>query len=446
MRSRMGLALAAGFGSLLALIGVLGVGALRRTSEMNAQMLEAQRSYEATDAAVRELPANIHLIGILVRDYLLDPSPAAGPFYREQLAKTKGAIERDLSQLRAVGPEQAGKVEQLRRETQEYVDSREPMLAWTPAEKLARSHAFIRDNLIRRRQSIVALARELQALNMLNLRNAHQKQQQRQADLAGFVTRLLLTCLALGLVVAVVASWRVSALERMSTQDRLRAEEAEREQRRLAARVVQTQEDERRRISLELHDAVGQMASAVGMELGRLETLHQGSVERFHESLAEAKRINTEVVRAVKEIAGGLRPAVLDDLGLGPAIRAHAREFGRRTGVAPSVRIDGDIEGIPDPHRTCIYRVVQEALNNCARHARASEVIVSLQGKGGEVGVIIRDNGVGFDAEHRAGNGLGLVGIQERARDLGGKFTVKSSPGRGTIIEVKLPLRVQVPA
>ena len=443
MRSRMGLALAAGFGSLLLLIGLLGVGALRRTAAMHQDMLAAQSAYEATDSALRDLPVSIHLMGILVRDYLLDPAPAAGPFYQEQLRKTQQSIESDLSRLRGAGEAQAGKVEQFRRETQEYVDLLKPMLGWTPAEKLTRSHAFIRDNLIRRRQSIVGLARDLQTLNALYLRNAHEARQQSQTNLSGFVTRLLFGCLALGLAVAAVATWRVTALERRSTQDRLRAEEAEREQRRLAARVVQAQEDERKRISLELHDAVGQMASAVGMELGRLETLHESAASQFHESLAEAKRMNTDVVRAIKEIAGGLRPALLDDLGLAPAIRAHAREFARRTGVAPSVRIDGDMEGVPDPQRTCIYRVVQEALNNCARHARASEVIISLQGKAAEVGVIVRDNGVGFVAAHRSGKGLGLMGIQERARDLGGQSTVTSSPGRGTMVEVRLPLHAQ---
>ncbi|MCC6539000.1 MAG: hypothetical protein IT162_15720 [Bryobacterales bacterium] len=437
----MSAALLIGFGSLLFLIGILGFGAMRRTSEMHEQMIAARVAYEETDKAVRDLPAHIHLAGILVRDYVLDPSPSVAPLYREQLAKELQAIEGQLARLGRLSTAPNETVARLQKEAQAYADSLDPMLTWSAEEKVARSYAFIRDNLIRRRESIVSLTQEIAALNAQNLAMAREARERSQADLQQFVRDLLGICLGLGLLVALVSTWRVAALERRTQKERERAEEAEREQRRLAARLVQTQEEERKHIALELHDAVGQMASAVGMELGRLEAAHLQPGAQFHEALAEAKRMNTDVVRAIKDLAGGLRPAMLDDLGLGPALRAHAREASRRTGMPVDVRLDGEIESVPEPHRTCIYRIVQEALNNCGRHAGAKQAIVSLYGSAELVSVTIQDDGVGFDPERRPRAGLGLVGMQERARDLGGKVRITSKPGHGTLVEVELPVR-----
>jgi signal transduction histidine kinase len=150
--------------------------------------------------------------------------------------------------------------------------------------------------------------------------------------------------------------------------------------------------------------------------------------------------MNADVVSAIKDVATGLRPAMLDDLGLGPAIRAHAREVSRRTGVPVDVRLDGEVDRVPEPHRTHVFRIVQEALHNCARHARASHVIVSLYGRPNLVSVAVQDDGVGFDATRPTTTGLGLYGMKERVRDLRGRLNVTSTPGAGTLLEVELPL------
>jgi len=261
-----------------------------------------------------------------------------------------------------------------------------------------------------------------------------------------FIRDFLLICVEGGsLIVAALTTWRVALLNRRERQARERAEEAEREQHRLAMRVVAAQEEERKRISLELHDAVGQLASALGMELGRLESYVLAPPEQFHAKVAEVKEMNSEVVRALKEIASGLRPAMLDQLGLGAAVRSHAREFSRRTGVAAEVRLEGELEAVPEPHRTCIYRIVQEALNNCARHAGARRAVISLSGAQDSVSLTVEDDGAGFDVRKKSNNGLGLVGIAERVRDLSGNLKISSTPGKGTVLEVLLPMK-EVPA
>lgn len=446
MRSGITAALLIGYGCLLLLIAVLGLGAMRQSREMHRQMLDAQRTYEETDQAIRDLPADIHLAGILVRDYVIDPSPAAAPEYKAQLAKEQQAIERHITRLGLLRTVQRERVERLQKETQEYADSLEPMLNWSPEEKLTRSYWFIRQNLIPKRHAIVTLAQELRALNAQNLAAEKADQESRQAALQTFINRLLLICVGLGMTVAALTTWRVTRLEQRTIRERERAEEAEREQRRLAMRVVKAQEEERKQISLELHDAVGQMASAMGMELGWLEAAQQDSPENFQQKLAEIKRMNTDVVRAIKELAGGLRPALLDDLGLGPALRSHVREFARRTGIPVDVRIDGDIDAVPEPHRTCVYRIVQEALNNCGRHAQARHAILSLYGRADMVSVTVQDDGVGFDSTRSSKSGLGLIGIQERVRDLGGVAKITSRLGYGTLLEVEIPIKETVTA
>jgi signal transduction histidine kinase len=131
---------------------------------------------------------------------------------------------------------------------------------------------------------------------------------------------------------------------------------------------------------------------------------------------------------------------MLDDLGLGPALEWQAREFSRRHGVPVTVQLEGALDCLPDGHRTCIYRVVQEALTNIARHAEASEIRVSLHGARDRAFLTVQDNGVGFDFDSRHSRGLGLLGIQERVRELGGAVTWTSQPGRGTMLSAEIPV------
>ena len=443
MKSGLTVVLLLGFGALLFLIGILGVGSIRRANEVYDQMTSAQRAYEEVEEALRDLPADLHLTGILVRDYALDPSATAAPIYKEQLAKEQQRIERDLTRLSMLSSVQKEKVERLQKEIQAYADSLNPSLGWSPREKYGRSFEVIRGTLPKR-QAIVDLAQELSALNAQNLASQRQAGERGRDSLQRFVRNLLWACLALGLLVAVTSARRIMHLEKKSAAERERAVGAERQQHRLAMRVVQVQEDERKRIALELHDAVGQMASALGMELGRIESLSQSSRPEFHEKIREVKQMNADVIRAVKELATGLRPAMLDQLGLGPALRSHAREFERRTNITTAIQTDGELDSIPEPHRTCIYRIVQEALNNCGRHAGAHNVTISLAGGLDLIKLTVRDDGVGFDVARKSETGLGLVGIAERVRDLDGKLKIDSKPGNGTRLEVELPVKESV--
>ncbi|MEO8596502.1 MAG: sensor histidine kinase [Candidatus Solibacter sp.] len=440
MRSRSWLVLLIGFGTLILLIGLLGFGAMRRAQTLHNETLAAHDAYLQTDAVLREIPADLYLGGILIRDYLLDPSHLMAATYREQLLARRSSIHQRLEFLaKRLGEGESARLQQLRIELQAYWESMDPILNWSPGEKAVLSRGFLRQQVLPRREAVVALARDIGEINAANLRKEQQRLRGSQELLQGFLRRTVLLALSLGLLVALISATRVALLERRSEQQRGRAENAEEELRRLSRNLVRTQEEERRSLSRELHDAVGQMLSGMTMELGNMESVI-ASPDKLRVRLDEARQLNAETIRGVRDLAMGLRPAMLDELGLGPALRWQGREFSRRSGVPVVVQIDGDLEGLPETHRTCIYRIVQEALTNCARHAQAKTIRISIYGRLDWVQLSIQDDGVGFDPRQASSRGLGLIGIQERVRELEGKVTVTSQPEKGTILEVEVPV------
>ncbi len=442
MKGRTGPVLAIGFGTLLVLITLSGLAMLRTTRQIYAQIGSLYDDYQRSASTLNELRTEVHLSGVLVRDYLLDPSHLTAGMYREQLLELRSSMSSELEALRGMlGPEDAPKLERLREELDRYWDSLDPLFDWTPREKLAFSSLFLRQHVLPRRNAVLALARELRQLNEANLKRQRAEIDRKQAELPKQLGRMLAVTLLLGLIVSAVSIRRIHALEHRTEREWRRAEQAEQELRRLSQELVRAQEEERKAISRELHDEVGQMLTALRMEVRNLEQLRDAPAEQFHERVEEARRLSETALRAVRDLAMGLRPSMLDDLGLGPAVEWQAREFSRRFGVPVTVELDGALENLPERHRTCVYRVVQEALTNCARHARARSIRVTIHGREESVIVTVQDDGIGFDPAEAAGRGLGLLGIQERVRELGGRVDIFSQPGRGTLLTAEVPLR-----
>jgi signal transduction histidine kinase len=140
-------------------------------------------------------------------------------------------------------------------------------------------------------------------------------------------------------------------------------------------------------------------------------------------------------------LALGLRPSMLDDFGLQAALEWLARDFMARSGTNVDLAIDGDFDSLPDKYRTCMYRIVQEAMTNCARHADARHIHIGVNREGDQLQVSIADDGIGVDPGH-LGRGLGLRGIEERVKELQGTLTISRGPRRGTTLIARLPLPV----
>lgn len=440
MKSRSSLVLAFGFGILVVLIAVLGFGAIRRARAIYNEMEATQDSYLETESFRRDIVADMYLADILVRDYLLDPSPQNAPRHRQELLEIRSSLQSRLDTLsQKMGEADNPGLARLNDEVQGYWDSLDPIFDWTPQQKAEMSWSFLRHKVLPRRKAVVELAREVAKLNRENLDKERQRIRRSQQIFRDFLMRMMWFALPLGTGVALVTIYRVGVLERRHDEQTRRIEETENNLRRLSRKLVQAHETERKSLSRELHDEVGQTLTALGIELGNLQSLRSSGPDQFRGQVEELKRLNAEAMRVIRDLAMGLRPSMLDDLGLGPALEWQGREFSRHTGVATTVTVEAATDDLPEAHRTCIYRVVQEALTNCAKHAKANHVTVGVTGDHDDVAVVVQDDGVGFVPEARR-SGLGLIGIEERVQELEGRVTIESHPGHGTTLRVQIPV------
>jgi signal transduction histidine kinase len=425
---------------LLGLMLVPALTALRRSEQIYREIRSNQEQFQNSQRAFEALSQNVFTISITIREFLLDNSPDAGRTYLARLSANWEQVQSNVSRLRQILPSgETGVLLRLERELDAYRSSIVSIFGWTPQQRAERGAYFLREEQRPRRQSILAVAAELADLDS----SLYEQQQRRTAESESRfredLLRSVFFALLAGVVVSAAGILRIRWLERRAHQQHQQAEQTGEEMRSLSVRLRHAQEEERRTISRELHDEVGQKLTAMRMELGALERLRTAGHGEFSIALTQVKELAEHSLRMIRDIATGLRPSVLDDLGLGAALQKQAREFSKRTGTPVSVTIDGGFAGLTDRQRTYVYRIVQEALTNCAKHARAHQISVRLLGRGEQVELTVIDDGTGFDRVKAAHSGLGLIGIEERVRELGGVIAVQSSPNRGTTIHVTIP-------
>jgi signal transduction histidine kinase len=391
-----------------------------------------ERHYRVAEALMR-LRSDLYLAGILKRDFLLDRNETQAPVYGEQFGALSKSADRSLRVLhQELGREQPTALERLRTEVNKYMRPLEQALDWEPVEAAGLRWYLLRMQL-RQRTTALQLAGEIESLNSNSLR----EQQRRIADAEQDFRRTLLlisgACIVLGILIAGYTLVHIGRLE--SDSDKMQSE-----LRRLSHQVVKVQENERRSISRELHDEVGQMLTGLRMELANLNGPALQHDPENSQRLQEAKRLTERTLQSVRDLAMLLRPSMLDDLGLSPAINWYAREFSRRSGLPIDVTITGDVDALPDDVRTCVYRVIQEALTNVARHAQAHRIRLSVRREGESVTAAVEDDGIGFNTAQTRLPGVGLLGIHERVQELSGKVHLASSPGKGTRVLVQIPV------
>ncbi len=226
---------------------------------------------------------------------------------------------------------------------------------------------------------------------------------------------------------------------------RVRAEEAlsrsREEVRELGATAHQAREQEKSRIARELHDELAQSLTALQMDVAWCKERLPDAQEALAKKLERMEKLLDTTVTATRRIAADLRPLMLDDLGLLPAVEWLVDNFTQRTGVPCELAVSTSDLKLHNAHATAVFRIVQESLANIAKHARASRAEVAIEENGSEVTISVRDDGLGFSPQDpRKPNSFGLAGLRERAYLLGGEAAIISAPGRGTNIEVRLPV------
>lgn len=361
----------------------------------------------------------------------------AAKAYNKQLAALEAKTESNLAELKSLRPQQSSRaIDRLEGALRVYLDAVGLEFRKAPEDEEA---DFMDDGFGWETMPIFAIAEELGKLNDENFESRRRDLSRSVLSLQNDIWETMLTALVLGTIIAGTSVFRISSLEKESAAHQNASYQAEVRLRHLSQQLVSSQEQERKALSRELHDEIGQLLTALRMELGNLERTQGARGLENDPHLDQAKKLAESTLRTTRDIAMGLRPAMLDILGLGPALEWQAREYSRRYNTPIQLEVDGDLRDVPDPHRTYVYRIVQEGLTNCARHASAKNIHVRLEDSSGTLAVVVEDDGVGFDQDGGVKYGLGLLGITERVRELCGQVSIASAPGKGTRISVMLP-------
>jgi signal transduction histidine kinase len=429
-----------GFGGLIALLGFAGVSGLSVVREIQIRNQRIRTDYVERSRVLEQLRSDIYLSGTYVRDFLLETDNAPAESYRTEFERTREHIKQGVAEYQAMPhPLEAGVFPYLTKALSGYFDALKPALQWNADERRRLGPAFMHTEVLTRRMTMINLANQVSQVNQRQLESGNRLVEQLFWSFRRRLVLVLILTVSVGVLLAGFSTYRILQLEREAGQRLKEVVQARREAQDLSARLVDAQEHERRNISRELHDEVGQSLSALLLGIGNVsKTRSVADDAGLQEQMHSLRRLAEKSVTVVRNISLLLRPSMLDDLGLIPALQWQAREFSRTTEMRVSVASEGISDHLPEEYKTCIYRVVQEALHNCQRHAEAKNVRIQVQQMPDALMLAIQDDGRGFKPERD--RGLGLLGIEERVHRLNGTLFIDSEEGKGTLLSIALPM------
>ena len=432
-------ALGAGFGGLLTIMALAGIYGIRVLQQIRRDDNQIRRQFLLKNHALNDVRSQLYLSGTYVRDYLLEPEPSRAETYRASLEGVHRQMDSALESFgHQLEPDQTKYYTELSAGLSNYWQILAPIFDWDSSQRRREGYAFLRDEIFPRRAAVLAIAGRIEYINEQQLNTGNHRVDYLLSEFQRRLAVVLLAALLLGSGMAAFSTWKILRLEARAHAQYQEVVEARGQLKELSAQLLHAQENERRVLARELHDEVGQALSAVLVELRNLSAesrMHSDEQSRDH--VETVKSLVENSVRVVRNMALLLRPSMLDDLGLIPALRWQAREVSKQTSMEVSVTAELASDDLPEEYKTCIYRVVQEALHNCSRHARATRVQIRVQQEPGGLSLSIQDDGQGFDV--RQTKGLGLLGIEERVARLGGKCEIHSGVGSGTIVAIDMP-------
>jgi signal transduction histidine kinase len=414
----------------------------RRATAINARYMRAQE-------LLSSVRPQVLLVSVNVRNALLDPDLRSLEDYRRRVGRALATADQTLQQYVPVLDSEAEqhRVQELRAEIERFGVAILQVMSSASGRTPAEARELLA-GVVPRRDVVIRITEEVQALN----RAAFVQQQAATAEAYRTaqreVWRQLGVSVVASLAIALLATLYVSRLETRLRREREKDVLNTRDLQRLSAKLVRAQEEERRTIARELHDEVGQALMAVRVELAlaekRLDATASGHLLRDAQSITEG------ALHTVRDLSHLLHPALLDDLGLAAAVEWYLESFGRRHSLRVTLHQEHmGGERLRPEVEIAAFRIVQEALTNVARHARAASCRVALQRLEHTLLITIEDDGTGFDLAAvetpGAQRGLGLLGLRERVWQLLGTIRVESAPGRGTTIRVELPVHDAAP-
>ncbi len=423
------------FLGLLAIMLISGMTALRDLDEMHRGEQEARRDFLVRTQALSGLCLSIQIYGETVQHYVTAIDPGRDAEVRASLNRLKNDIDAAFSGYPA--DPNAQEMAALRTIAQLFAHQRDlvdGMFAWPTDERRRRGPLLIDREVEPIQMEILQRSDQLRIANDQMLHEADQALLAQFAVLQGNLTRSIV--LALGSALLLILASLVYIL-RLESQTRTRYNELVRsrgELEKLSARLVDAQETERRNISRELHDEVGQTLGALLVDFGRLSA---AAPPELRDQVEHMKAVAERSVKSVRNLALLLRPSMLDDLGLTAALEWQGREVSRTSEMEVDVQSGNVSDDLPDEYKVTVYRLVQEALNNAVRHSGARNARVRVDQSGPRIRVVVSDDGRGFNPDRV--RGMGILGMEERVKRLGGNLTIESKPEQGTTLTAELP-------
>lgn len=431
-----------GFLAVLAMLVYAAVEAYSLQSPGGAEQESAYQEFIILDDAVTNLRRAVWLGGIYSRDYLLDRDDDGLHLFRERIRELGSSGDAQLKILESHLP-QAATEHGLRRHFEAFLGELQT-LADRPERVDLSAVSLAEGVLLPQRLETLAIFEDFRGVVRKELANAQERFQNERREAARTLVFMLAFAVMIAFGVAAFSLRYSRSIEGERERQYAEIARAKRELEDLSARILEVQEEERRSLSQELHDEVGQTLTALRMELSL--AIGQARDAATREQIRRSRELVEKTVRIVRNISLMLRPSLLDDLGLGAALQWQLDEFSRRSGI--SVRFTGAEVGedLPEAVATCVFRIAQEALNNCEKYAGASRVNVELALREDQVFLEIADDGKGFAVDERGlpFRGTGILGMKERAWKQGGAVTVSTAPGTGTRIQLVLPVRTGV--
>jgi signal transduction histidine kinase len=432
-----------GFGLVTALLAFSLFQAYQIQASLSEQTAHIYHRHIRQDDLLSRLRRTFWVGANLSRDYLVHPGGAGLSTFATGVATLRAECQQLLHELdllakpRQTTPELKLKIDEFWAVVSAVPDS-------TKALDAAGRYGFIQREIVPRRNAVGDVVRQFAELDQEALKQGELDFARTRREFARRLLLILGISLVFGVAVAVFSLVHSDALERQSIMQYEEVELARTELQQLSARLMEVQEEERARLSRELHDEIGQTAATLRLEIARAETLPPVRFEEIRERLARARALAGRVVQGVRDICVLLRPTMLDDLGLAPALQWQTEDFTRRTDIPCQLEEENVEDALPGAVKTCVYRVLQESLHNCQKHSSASNVRVSVRQSGNTLTMEIEDNGCGFEVEpqdQRArATHFGIMGMRERVTALEGTFELQSEPGKGTRIGLCIPV------
>jgi signal transduction histidine kinase len=416
-----------------------GLDALSTLGRLHQAEQSARRDFLVRDQCLLDFRSTLDVYGNRIDEYFLETNPDVQSAAANDFASLTKRINACLNAYPANrGPEEQEFLASVRKMLVDQEATINTALSEDRHDDPERIARLLYSQAMPRNRTLIKATERIELWNHGRLDSANAANLAAFADLQTHLARLLVIVLGSGLLLAVGSIVYILQQDRDARRRYTELMESRDALSRLPSSLLDAQEEERRSISRELHDEVGQSLGALLVDVGRLRAAIPPDSVEAQEQIGRIKSTAETAVNSIRNIALLLRPSMLDDLGLIAAIEWQAREVSRRSEMEVEVESLGVPEDLTEEYKICIYRVTQEALNNAARHSGGKRAWVRISQSGNSIAVAVRDNGHGFDP--RKTRGLGLLGMEERVRRLGGKLEVQSGSD-GTTITAELPLK-----